>query len=284
MRRLGIAICLLSLWAAPVWAEQENPDPPPPDEVECPEGSVDMEGSVCVTDQSSDCPEGFATTDVGDLRLCTCESGETNGSGECETGGDNDDGSDECPPGHHPEGPWCFPNDYDDMGLDPDGCPPNHDPTHGGFCVPLQQCEPTTPPAPPRCGFDIACPLGWSPQQGTGVCWPNCVRRSGGPHCNWMEPGINIWEDNCTGHRCRIVTATSLTLVEADGDVEATYALDSPPGNTCGPWQELVLGTCEEICELYEIDCPGVEEDDVWIWFGYPRWDATGDEVLLDLD
>lgn len=259
MRRLGIAICLLSLWAAPGWASDENPDPPPPDDVECPEGSTEMDGgSACMIDESEDCPAGFATTEIMGWKICTCESGETNGSGECVTGGDNDDGTDGCPAHYHEENGFCVSN-YE---TGENGCPYGYEPTPGGgWCTLSDECALVTNP---ECPDILSCPAAWGLVRGTGLCFPLCVVEGG----DGDGQCLNDWDWGDPGDFRVVVSATSVSFSDENGD--HTYELDNPVGTNCGPWETVVLGACVDTCVAYELPCPTAE--DPWLWVGYPRW------------
>lgn len=69
MKKL-IVMCsvVLALSAGRIaWAEQENPDPPPDEDVNCPEGTTPMEGGdSCETAPGEQCPEGWTWSSPGD--------------------------------------------------------------------------------------------------------------------------------------------------------------------------------------------------------------------------
>jgi len=251
----------------------ENPDPPPDDGTECPDGTTDIEGAdACTDDENGECEDGFIHVDIAG-GICFCESGETDENGACVSGGPNNDdgGNDGCPPGSHPEGSDCVPNDHaDDLDLGEDGCPEGYSPSqwgfgscekdYGDFCWTLQTCD------------DPQCPLGWDQQVHTGICFPSCVFADIGHsyECKWQAwPGT--WEQGWSSGSRAVVTATDVTFFHYYGwGQPETFELDNSVGNECGPWETLILGNCEALCEIYNVDCPTEEEP--WHWIGWPRW------------
>jgi len=268
-------LLLLCLTTSPVFASDEDESPTPPDDVECPEDSVDMEHNVCVVEEEQGCPEGFETIETGAGDLCFCESGQTNNMGGCVTGSD-DPNNDGCPPGYFAEGEYCLPTSYDDdLNLSDDGCPDGYEPIGGpgsNICHPdnenQQPCQVDSIPG--NCAPD--CPHGWYYQTWTGICFPYCTFYEGygrwSNFCDWgnYDPG-DVW----TGGTRAVVTATDVTFFHYYGwNQPETFELDHTVGNECGPWETLIYGNCEALCEIYNVDCP--TEEDPWIWFGYPRW------------
>lgn len=124
MRRLGIAICLLSLWAAPVWAEENDPDPADENEQECPDNYHPVEGldNACAQDDgyndgNDTCPPYCSNISPWTDAVCNCEGYDT---------WPYDDGN-----------PW--PTDC------PDGFGHSDSPYGVGPCVPTWSWEPMSP-------------------------------------------------------------------------------------------------------------------------------------------
>lgn len=266
-----VGVLIVAVMSGRAAASDENPDPPPPDDVECPEGSIDMESNACIVDEEEECPGGFETIELGLGNVCLCESGQTDNTGACVTGGD-DPNNDGCPPNYYAGADgFCYPVGDPNDPLESDGCPSGYDPTgdsHDGetwqmcvpdsdhFCWVLNTCH-------------DYCPDGWFPQQHTNVCLPNCTHYGLAGHdylCLWSD----FDGDNTNGFRA-IVTATGVSFADYYGNgQDEHFELDHSIGNECGPWETLIYGNCEALCEVYNVDCP--TEQDPWLWYGYPRW------------
>lgn len=298
--RTRIAICLMSLltvFAGPAWAGDNNPDPPPDEDVNCPDDTTEMENGSCETEPGEQCPEGWTTTgmDPGgpgpddSTYECACE-GTTDPLGNCTPDPDQMD----CTDGYiELEGQdTCVldPNDVDGLGQNGNPCPAGFEQVGGdewGICYcPSGStsnggaiCNNFGGDVEMSCAFGAPtceqfgtpnnnyttcwcsnCPDGWEMAQDTDVCVPTDY---GGYPVNPPD-NIMVWGQN------------HIERLDFDSVHEGYWPSSQVHWYTstdlCVIGEVMYEGSCVEACTIWEVPCLGdpntfyIYDPKIWIY------------------